>query len=103
MKPENPVPAAGSLIERASQIYDFSRLVPPEPFGLPPLAQPVAAPVAAPVGQSLVHPVAQPIADPSVAPVKGNGAKRTSIWGCCRKRVSSFPVRRHRRFRKNFG
>jgi protein-tyrosine kinase len=66
MKPENPVPASGSLIERASQIYDFSRLVPAEPFGLPPAAQPVPQPVAQPVAQPAPQPVAQPIADPVV-------------------------------------
>jgi protein-tyrosine kinase len=69
MKPENPVPASGSLIERASQIYDFSRLVPSEPMAPSPVAQPSAAPVMQPIAQPLVQPTEQPVADVMVPPV----------------------------------
>jgi protein-tyrosine kinase len=67
MKPETPKPASGSLIERASRMYEFDRLLGPDsPFVDP--ARPAApAPVSAPVPVAPV-PVqhAAPVAAPPV-------------------------------------
>jgi protein-tyrosine kinase len=72
MKPDKPVPASGSLIERASQVYDFSKLLGPESVAAPPAPQPIIQPmvqsVALPVQVSAPEPVAVPVA-PAVAPV----------------------------------
>jgi exopolysaccharide/PEP-CTERM locus tyrosine autokinase len=76
MKPNNPVPASGSLIERAAQVYDFGALLGPEsPFLAPkPAAAPVAPPVLAPIATPVVSapaayaPASAPVAAPA-APV----------------------------------
>jgi protein-tyrosine kinase len=63
MKPETPKPASGSLIERASRMYEFDRLLGPDsPFVDP--ARPTApAPAPAPVQQQPT-PVAPPVMQP---------------------------------------
>lgn len=99
MKPENPTPASGSLIERASQIYDFSKLLGPDAKIAAPVSVPVAQPYAAPQvetptpaareipsaapvtldpvfeqaapSQPTMQPIAQPIVLPSVQPFSG--------------------------------
>jgi protein-tyrosine kinase len=67
MKQDTPTPAAGSLIERAAEIYDFGHM-----FGSPHSAPTVdtVAPVAPPVAAPIIPPapVAAPIAGKPAAP-----------------------------------
>jgi protein-tyrosine kinase len=62
IKPTHPIAASGSLIERAAEIYDFQRIIPP-------MDAPVARPVAAPASVEAPAPIAAP-APVVVAPVR---------------------------------